>query len=496
MFAALLPDTFCMLTQQHIPKTYPNLYIPTAQEFAATSKNISINTKQIKTRLPSPSKFVKSDYKESDYESDLDRKNITPVWRPSTANDSDSEPMYYKPIRAVLSTPSSRPMSQISDTCSPMPPTVFDQPPKFDGPPRPKFQPIEKPKQTSPFPQPQRSAGPPPQTLFKPTPVVPQRPLPQQQQQQYYTAVSGPPQHIASETRNQLHMRESSETANRVINMTQTKRIIQFDTTQSNFEHHSGGGGFQQQQQHQQRPVAARQPVQTATTPTPTKFVPCESRNTNYESEVDAARIRPLWTPNASDSEEPQYRRVNAPSASCSASMPRSNGSAPVQTPMEFDNKPVELPSKINFSSLQQQQQQQNQKTQSSSSNVHKTQTLDRYTSSSSSSTMTTKKTQHISTKQHEHSTNQSFGAAPKPAFDLKPEAPPEYGYFTEIEQRSPASGMKSSLHTRSQQFMSDVAHDVTRRNNGSAAVDLDQQQSNGSPQAYRDESRVSQYGE
>lgn len=469
---------------------------------------------------PSPSKFIKSDYKESDYESDFDRgKIITPVWRPSTANDSDSEPMYYKPIRPVLSTPaSSRPQSQISDVLSPMPPTVFDQPIKFDGPPRPKFQPIEKPKQTSPFPQQQRSSTATgaqhqlqqqQQTIFKPTPVVPKpvapfRPQSQQQQpQQFYTAVSGPPQHIATETRNQMHMRESTETSQRVVNMTQTKRIIQFDASRSSFEQHSS----QQQQQPQQHPVlqqpqsaphqafppptfgtespvsraaSARQPI--VTTPTPTKFVPTrESRDTCYESsEVESTRIRPLWTPNASDTDEPQYRRVNAPR---SMSQPRTmhDGATPILTPMDFDNKPVELPSKITFSAAKP----NTTATGTAPGPVpvvgqHKTQTLDRYSSSKS----TTMK-QYSSSCSSSSSSATSKGTKPigPDAFVLKPESPPQYGYFggndhQQHHQQQQHSGLKS--------YASDVA--VDRSNQAGTPGNA--------PQAYRDESRVSQYGE
>ena len=134
------------------------------------AKNISINSKQIKIQEeqayeplpfvpyeasvmqpkasvkipppPSPSKFMKGEFKESDYESDYDSK-IKPIWRP---NESDSEPMYYKPIRPVL-TPTGR-KSNVSDEFTPLPPTEFEKPLQSDGPPRPKFEPIDKPKTT------------------------------------------------------------------------------------------------------------------------------------------------------------------------------------------------------------------------------------------------------------------------------------------------------------------------------------------------------------
>lgn len=456
------------------------------------SKNISINTKQIKlndqpilepmpftavtstpikssVRIPpppSPSKFIKGEFRESDYESDYDRK-IAPIWRPT---DSDSEPVSYKSIRPVLSTPISRPTSQISEGFSPMPPTVFDQPPKFDGPPRPKFQPIEKPRITTPT---QKPAA---QHLFKPTPVIPkaqpqQQPMrPQQPPQfstQFYTAVAGPPQHIASETRNQIQLRESTESSKRVVNMTQTKRVIQFEANQSNFEERRASFPYTVSE-----PAPSRMFNRVAPPATPTKFVPAEFHDSEYTSVVDSTRIRPLWTPNQSDSEqEPQYRSVNAPQMIRSASMPRSNSQCGrVQTPMDFDNKPVELPSKITFDPKPR-------------TVTSKTQTLDRHSSSSTS--FVKKSSNSYKSQQQTYS-----GENGRQDVVLKPASPPQYGFIPSLEERSPVAGMKSSLASRTEKFMNDVSGDVLRSNGRQAS-------GNGTsgPQAYRDESRVSQYG-
>lgn len=418
---------------------------------------------------PSPSKFVKGEFRESDYESDYDRK-IAPIWRPI---DSDSEPISYKPIRPVLSTPTSRPTSQISEGFSPMPPTYFEQPPKIDGPPRPKFQPIEKPRITTPT---QKPAA---QHLFKPTPVT-AKALPQQQpmrpqqpaQQfstQFYTAVAGPPQHIASETRNQFQLRESTESSKRVVNMTQTKRVIQFEANQSNFEERRASVPYTVSE-----PVPSRQFNRAAPPATPTKFVPAEFQDSEYTSVVDSTRIRPLWTPNQSDSEqEPQYRSVNAPQMIRSASMPRSNSQGGrVQTPMDFDNKPVELPTKITF----------DVKPRTATSN--KTEKFDQCSASSVSSIK--KITNSFNNQQSTYS-----GEKGRQDFVLKPASPPQYGFIPNLTERSPVAAMKSSLASRTEHFMNDVTTDASR-NNG--------RQSTGNgpsrPQAYRDESRVSQYGE
>lgn len=442
------------------------------------AKNICINTKQIKiTEEPRreampftgsgsmhatpqiPSKFVKGEFKESDYESDYDHK-IAPIWRP---NDSDSEPMYYKPIRPVL-TPTGR-QSHVSEGVSPIGPPDFEQPLKFDGPPRPKFQPIEKPKPIIADPisrpvqqqqvfkpkplaarpyQPAAAAAPPPiQKQFHP-------PRPQQPPPQYYTAVAGPPQHIATETKNQMHMRESTESSHRVVNMTQTKRVIQFDArkTEERLEpfpytvQETNGTTNTNMQQRFQPP------------PTPTKFIPSEFRDTDYESEVESTRIRPLWTPNPSDSDEPQYRRVNAPQQNRSASVPRSYGGR-VQTPMEFDTKPIELPTKIVFEV---------------GNKINKTQTLDRYSSS--------KKSHHLTMRSS--TTRDDIGLTPAP--------PPQYGFMEAVQQKGPVKGMHTQLANKAQQFMNEIE---TNRSKSS----LKKTVSDSSPQAYRDESRVSQYG-
>lgn len=48
--------------------------------------------------VPSPSKFIRSDIRESDYESDFDGR-IPPIWRPS---DSEPDEPIYRPVRPIL----------------------------------------------------------------------------------------------------------------------------------------------------------------------------------------------------------------------------------------------------------------------------------------------------------------------------------------------------------------------------------------------------------
>ncbi|CAL4122342.1 unnamed protein product [Meganyctiphanes norvegica] len=80
---------------------------------------------------PRPKKFLKGEFRESDYDSD-DFHRIQPRWQPL---DSEDEPSY----RRVVAPPVGQIGHQRSESSGrdPTPPTQFDQPPHFEGPPRP-----------------------------------------------------------------------------------------------------------------------------------------------------------------------------------------------------------------------------------------------------------------------------------------------------------------------------------------------------------------------
>lgn len=79
-----------------------------------------------------PSKFVKGEFASSDYESDIESVHIPPKWR---LYESDTEEVigYRKVVAPTLKQPT-RPKSTEP---VPLPPSKFDQPPQFAGPPRP-----------------------------------------------------------------------------------------------------------------------------------------------------------------------------------------------------------------------------------------------------------------------------------------------------------------------------------------------------------------------
>lgn len=445
-----------------------------------TTKQIKINEEPIMIQyeaeprvkiqpVPSPVRFVKSEYRESDYESDYEAK-IKPIWRPSSAQ-SDK---VYKPVTPNLP---QTPHNFSSQFKTPPPPSSFETPTQFSGPPsRPKFEPIEKT-------QVQQK-----QKVFKPTPMTPAKSTfnnymenssqqssnqtksyyytqsgsqPEHQQQfvpqaatTYYTATASQPVHnaIAHETSNTMHMKESTEKSHRVVNITQTRRVISLD-------------GSKKEEKLEPFPYSPETPIYQQRTrvpppPTPTRFVPGEFRESDYDSELDSARIRPVWTPNPSDNEDLHYRHVRPPS-SRSSSVPRSYER--VMTPMEFDTAPVMMPTKIKVESPSLKTPQQYFTSALYRDQNQKTQTLDR---------SSTKK------YQTQNVTRDDIGHRYAPMVD---------------HASHQINNMNSAFKNKAQQFVKEVITDrqhkpILKRpnsvNEGSGA------------QAYREESRVSQYGE
>lgn len=87
---------------------------------------------------PKPSKFTKGEFASSDYESDIESIHISAKWRPY---ESDTEEVlgYRKVVAPTLKQPR-RPKSTEPD---PLPPSKFDQPPQFIGPPRPTIDKVQ-----------------------------------------------------------------------------------------------------------------------------------------------------------------------------------------------------------------------------------------------------------------------------------------------------------------------------------------------------------------
>lgn len=87
---------------------------------------------------PKPSKFIKGEFASSDYESDIESVHISSKWRPY---ESETEEVlgYRKVVPPALKQPR-RPKSTDPD---PLPPSKFDHPPQFVGPPRPTIDKVQ-----------------------------------------------------------------------------------------------------------------------------------------------------------------------------------------------------------------------------------------------------------------------------------------------------------------------------------------------------------------
>lgn len=327
--------------------------------------------------------------------------------------------------------------------------------PQFYEASKPKFEPIEK-VQVHNKPK-----------VFKPTPVTAKSAFsnytenasqssnqsksyyyttaPQTTTTNYYTAVTGPPIHnaVATETSNTMHMKESTENHHRVVNITNTRRVISLEPTPKSTQELEPFPYSPDQSQY-------RPNVRVPPPPTPTKFIPGEFRESDYDSELESTRIRPIWTPNQSDSENMHYRRVRPPS-SRSASVPRSYER--VMTPMEFDTAPVVMPTKIKIDSPSTKSPQQYFVSSLYQNAVrHTNETRDDSNLSASYQTKSSSVVDHAS-----HQIN----------------------------------SMNNSFKDKASQFMRDVISDAQKK-----PILKKPGTSNDGSQAYRNESRVSQYGE
>lgn len=346
--------------------------------------------------------------------------------------------------------------------------------------------------------QQQQQFAPPPQPIprdfrqHQPRAVAPQPGM-------YYNAVAGSPMHVphmATETKNSMQMKESTESSQRVVNMQQTQRVMHYDTQNYN---NSYGPQYQQpleQFPYSPTPSPRGTPGRQRCAPpaTPTKFVPGKFHDSGYSNEVDKVRIAPLWTPQG-HSGPLRYRHVDAPQGR-STSLPRTYER--VLSPMEFDRGP-EMPVKI--------QVDVNTIRRDRANNIghqNRTQSLNRNSSMRSQQ-------QYYQTNSYDQGLPQSF---PRDDMNLKVGSPPRYGHTGgasswQSQAEHQGKSMSSSFMQKTQKFTEDVKEDMHKYSstkstlvNGSASpmgfrpgFQRAPSEGDNRPQAYRDESRVSQYG-
>lgn len=465
----------------------------------------------------------------SDYSSEVEERFRSV----SRTQESDNEIKGYRVVFPPTPTPKSHLTNGHKSPAVVVTPSPMDfepTPPAVSTYPRQKFEPIKKEvrheiktesKEQKQYFQQQKTQQ--QQQVYKPKPVAAKFIAATQQQQQqqpqpryepraqpalYYNAIAGTPLHMAkmaTETKNVMHMKESSESCQRVVNMQQTKRVIHFDS---------------QKEQQQERQVSTplepfpyspspsrytpTQQARVPPPPTPTKFVPGEFRESDYESEVENAKIGPLWMPHGENGPL-RFRHVEPPQTGRACSVPRAYER--VLSPMEFDRGP-EMPTKIKVDPNELRSQRGSSLSATGTTTSQRTQSLNRHSSMKSSTS---------SSYQQRYQTLQPDATVvekrfPRDDMNLKVGSPPKYGYVqSHIDQQG--KQMSSTFLQKSHQFISDITSDLQQKSskttkiyNGSAEPKVithsfrpgfkrAPSEGDNKPQAYRDESRVSQYG-
>ncbi|XP_037901177.1 uncharacterized protein LOC119645211 isoform X15 [Glossina fuscipes] len=329
---------------------------------------------------------------------------------------------------------------------------------------------------------------------------------PQSQPTMYYKAIAGTPVHLAkmaTETQNIMQMKESSETCERVVNMQQTKKVIHFDNQKNQ--------RTLETLPYSPTPSPRITPVRQQRMPppaTPTRFVPGEFRESDYENEIENAKIAPLWTP-MGESGPLRFRHVEPPRPGRSCSLPRTYER--VLSPLEFDKGP-EMPTKIQVDANALRNERSSNLT-----NQSRHQTFNRQSSMRSSdhrycSTLYEQDRQQQQQQQQEQQ-SQSFS---RDDMNLKVGSPPKYGYIPpQVEKQGKAMG--STLKQKTHKFMEDISQDMQKFSsktlkttfvNGPTTSPEHRvvtptfrpifkrapSEGDNRPQAYRDETRVSQY--
>ncbi|PNF38128.1 hypothetical protein B7P43_G14606, partial [Cryptotermes secundus] len=384
---------------------------------------------------------------------------------------------------------------------TPTPPTEFDNPPQFGGPPRPKFEPIEK--QSPPVKLEVRIPDK-PQKVFKPTPVTPKPPSPvelivatpaikeldvilQPGTPPELNYAPPPPRIVPCQNATQMEtskvmkFAESTQHSHRVVSVQQTTRVIKFGDNEKKIAPEPKLEPFPF------KPEPERQRRRSGPPPTtPKKFMPGEFRESDYESDYEGARIKPKWTPGNSDTDEPQYRKVRPPPVTRSTSVPAKPTDS-VPTPMEFDTEPVVLPSPVKVTV---QPKTKSVKLESEQKRLKRVEEMRNRFSESTYSSLQKKMT--AATKSHA-----SVGDSQQ--ILLQPGEPPEFGFVpasTSYVASKHVSEMTDTFKSKAQQFVDDIMTDVKSTKESShvekpKGLTLSDEND---PQAYREESRLAEY--
>ncbi|GLH07316.1 Protein turtle, partial [Gryllus bimaculatus] len=452
----------------------------------------------VRHSLPSPSKFVKGEFRESDYESDYESR-IPAKWRPG---DSDADEPKYKPVHPLLAQKGFS-QSPLLSARTPTPPTEFDNPPEFSAPPRPKFEPIEKPSQSCKTDVIRKSSGH-HQKVFKPKPITPKTvpPIiatPDLKSKESEALKPGPCPEIGYapppppktkiniapfekatqiETSKIMNISESTEHMHRVVNVQQTTHVIRFGEKEREVPD-------QQSETFPFKTDLVKQRTKRPVLTTPKKFVPGDFYESEYESDLEAVKIKPKWTPGNSDTEEPHYRKVRPPQITHSTKGPLAISSS----------QPPTVSTESNLAAT-------TNTTQAIS--IQKGEVQKRNVSS-------VEKIRTFKSEQNRGSQPIGMEITRQQDIQLQPGEPPEFCFAGNVASVASyvtskhMSDMTNTFRSKAQQFASDIMTDVgnsrpntqpekiiTKQDN---SKDTESEKCLDDPQAYREESRVSEYG-
>ncbi|XP_071443400.1 titin isoform X2 [Hetaerina americana] len=313
----------------------------------------------------------------------------------------------------------------------------------------------------------------------------------------------------AVETSKKMHFTESSETCHRVVSMEQTTRVIQFgDKGVKEVVHpirsqpHTSTDTPKLVELVELEPFPFKPEPQKPRHPSgppppkPKKFTKGEFRESDYESDVENVRIKPIWVPHESDSEEPHYRKVRPPSTTPKKSEGSERGGPSPAPPTEFE-KPPEMsgPQKSPYPSLDRKEKSKvitsTTKTEAEQKRLMRVEEMKRRFSGGTES-------QKPIAKPVDYSDGIILQPGDKPEYGFAEGLPAAASYAATHHM----SEMSQTFKSRAQQFVNEIVQTTNQsgpesKPNGVQQVrKVGEELANGSdPHSYREESRLSQFG-
>ncbi|KAK4306760.1 hypothetical protein Pmani_021420 [Petrolisthes manimaculis] len=304
---------------------------------------------------PKPKKFVKGEFQESDYDSDFEGR-VRPKWQPSISDAEDPE---YTPVRPP---PPSCKQAARSRERTPTPPTKFEVPPSSGGPLRPDIEPVEKPVKVIKEPSPEivipkvkekhvtkavkTTPKAPALKVAKPQAPRPRTPTPPLPEPGPQPEIGYIPETVKRTVEEDVHIKmikkkiEAKKGFQIDIDVTDIYDFVsESEHEKMDVEISKTTNPFPVLEPFPYEPDPGRPKRQRGPPPPhPKKFMKGEFRGSDYESDYDAP-IAPKWVPPDSEGEERVYRRVAPPAIDSIRHRSESSGRDP-SPPSKFDQPP------------------------------------------------------------------------------------------------------------------------------------------------------------